>query len=199
MYPFASRFAAGVLPFFDKLRFTVIHLPRLTASHAEQVPGGLSVENEELPAGIVDKQRGNCGGNVGIGCVEPGKADEQIAGERTHHKRNQRNRIEQHQFMMPFMFTGFKDKQDIENVGGKVGEEKGDGFIKPVVSQPQGLGNDLNLLMTPKKQLGKRIALREGGKDLPGEEKKHSHVHHSGNSAAQAVFDELNEMVIFIR
>ena len=38
------------------------------------------MKDEELAAGVVDEERGDHGGDIGVGGVESEKADQQVAG-----------------------------------------------------------------------------------------------------------------------
>ena len=157
------------------------------------------MKDEELAAGVVDEKRGDHGGDIRIRCVESEAFDKPGADEGSKKKRNQRDGIEEHELVMPFMFSGFEDEQDVEDVRREVGEHEADDFIDPVVPQADGFADDADVQIQKPEQFGERVAFSQRRKNQPGEEEKDCHIDRSGRAAAHAVFDELDEAVVFFR
>ena len=160
---------------------------------------GLSMKDEEFSAGVVDEERGDHGGDVGIGCVESKAFDEPGADIGSDKERNQRDGVEEHEFVMSFAFPGFEDKKNVEHIRGKVGEHEADDFIDPVVAQAERFRNRADIKMKSTEQFGKRIAFGQRREHRPGEKKEDGHVHHGSRATTHAVFDKLDEVVVFFR
>ena len=94
------------------------------------------MEDEKLSPGIINEKRGNRGGNIGVGCIKSAETDKHVTGRGSYDERYQGDGVKQHQFMVPFVLTGLKYKKDIEDVRRKIGKNKSDAFINPVVFQP---------------------------------------------------------------
>lgn len=157
------------------------------------------MKDEELTPSVVDEQRGDHGGNIRIGCVESEAFDKPCPNKCSDEKGNQRNGVEEHEFVVAFMFSGLEDEQDVEDVGGEVGEEEADAFINPVVAQADGFRNGADIEIQSAEQLGERVAFRQRRKHQPGEEKEDGHIDNRGRTAAHPVFDELHEVIVFFR
>lgn len=156
------------------------------------------MKNKKLPPGVVDEERGDHGSDIGIGGVKAEESDEQVARRGSENKGDRRNGVEEHQFVVPFMFTGLEDEQDVEDVGGEVGEHEADDFADPVVPQADRFRDSLYAQPESGEQSGNRIAFCQCRKNQPGKEKKNGHIHHCGRAAAESVFDELDKAVVFL-
>ena len=134
------------------------------------------MKDEKLAAGVVDEECGDGGGNVGIGGVEAEAFDKQGTGVSSDKECGQRKSVEKHEFVMPLVFAGLEDKQDIEDVRREVGEEKADGFIDPVVPQAERFRNRTDVEMEKAKQFCKRITFPQRRKNQPGKKEKNGHI-----------------------
>jgi len=156
------------------------------------------MKDEKLTSGVVDEERGDHGGDVGIGCVESAEADQQVARKGSKEEGDQRNGVEEHEFVMPFMLTGFENEQDVEDICGEVGEHETDALINPVVPQANGFGNRADIQIQQAEQFGKGIAFGQRRKSQPGKQEKDGHIHDRRRAAAHSVFNELNERVFLL-
>jgi hypothetical protein len=156
------------------------------------------VKNEELAASVVDEECRDHGGDVGIGGVKSAEADQQVARRRADQERNQRDGVEKHQFVVPFVFTGFEDKQNVEDVRSEVREKEADAFIDPIIPQAERFRNRTDIKLEKAKQLGKRITFGQRWENQPSEKKEDRHIYHGGRAATHSVFDELNERVFLL-
>lgn len=156
------------------------------------------MKDEEFSPGVVDEESGNHGGDIGIGGIESAETDQQVAGGRPDKKGNERNRIEENEFVMPFMFSGFKNKQDIQNVCGEIGKHEADDLVDPVVPQTNRFRDRTDIQIKQSEQFAEGIAFGQCGKDRPGKQKEDADIHHRRRAAAHPVFDELHKMVVFL-
>ncbi len=152
------------------------------------------MKNEEFSSGIVDHDGGDHFGNVRPGGTEAEDADKHPSGQCGQNEADDRHRIKKKQFVVPFMFSRFEDEQDVEDVGAEIGNHKAENAVDDEVAGAKGFGDRLGGKV---EQFDKNIVLSQCRKGEPRQQEKADDVNTRGDSAADAVFKELNDAVVF--
>ena len=156
------------------------------------------MEDKKFTARVVNQKRGDHGGHIRIGRVEPEKPDQQVAGSRAEEKGHGGDRIKEKQFVMTFVLTRLEDKQDVEDVRREIGKEEAEHFVDPVVPEANCFRNRANIQIPKAEQFGKGVACGQGRENQPGKKEKDNHIHDGGDTAAHAVFNELQDGVFLV-
>ena len=96
--------------------------------------------------------------------------------------------------MMPLVFARFKNKQNVEDIGRQIGNQKAECAVDDEVAPAKRFGDRCGRKV---EQFDEDIVRRQRREGEPCEQEKNNHVDAGGDASANAVFEELDKRVVF--